>query len=424
MEIPLHKELMAGVRFPSIENATGFDHEAHLSVASGSAGAGSRHPIRLALALGGIDRGRSGIGRYARAVLPRLIAEVTRDGGSLVAMGTRRDFEDCAEQLEGAERLAIPDVCDAPGASAIWHLARSATRAARAGASVLLLPAGNRRAALGAGVPTVAVVHDLAPLRVPGKYDALRTFYLRRMLTAALRRTTELVADSNATRDDLLLAGCSAERVRVVHCGVDTTRFRRAASSEALVRAARLGHGLARPYLLYPARLEHPGKNHVRLLNAFALSTLRKEHDLVLAGADWGAEKRIRQEIARLGLTTRVRLLGYVPDDSLAGLLAGAEAVLVVGLYEGFGLPALEALASGRPVVVARTGASLESVGRLGVPCDPYDEISMRAAMERAVADVRVRERAGLEGPAWAAAWSWDRTARGLVDACLAAARR
>ena len=411
---------MAGVRFPSVENATGADPQPRLSVAGGSQRPRSRAPIRVAVALGGIDRGRSGIGRYAQAVLPRLIAEVTRTGGSVAAMGTRRDFEDCAEQLAGADRVAIPDACDAPGPSALWHLARAAGRARRAGASVLLLPAGNRRAALGAAVPTVAVVHDLAPLRVPGKYDALRTFYLRRMLTAALRRTTQLVADSNATRDDLLLAGCSAERVRVVHCGVDTSRFR-AASSEALIRAARLGHGLARPYLFYPARLEHPGKNHVRLLNAFALSTLRKDHDLVLAGADWGAEKRIRQEIARLGLTTCVRLLGYVPDESLAGLLAGAEAVLVVGLYEGFGLPALEALASGRPAVVARTGASLESVGRLGVPCDPYDEISMRAAMERAVADVRVRERAALEGPGWAAAWSWDRTARGLVDACLAA---
>ena len=415
---------MAGVRFPSIEKAAGAELQAGPSTGNGhgSTQARSRSPIRVAVALGGIDRGRSGIGRYALAVLPRLIAEVTRGGGSVAALGTRRDFEDCGEHLVGAERVAIPDACDAPGPSALWHLARAAGRAARARADVLLLPAGNRRAALGAAVPTVAVVHDLAPLRVPGKYDALRTFYLRRVLTAALRRTTQLVADSNATRDDLLAAGCAAERVRVVHCGVDTTRFRRAATSDALVQQARLAYGLARPYLFYPARLEHPGKNHVRLLNAFALSRLRRDHELVLAGADWGAESRIRQEIARLGLATQVRLLGYVPDDSLAGLLAGAKAVFVVGLYEGFGLPALEALASGRPVVVARTGASLESVGRLGIPCDPYDEISMQAAMERAVDDVRVRERAAVEGPSWAATWSWDRTATGLVDACLAAA--
>jgi glycosyltransferase involved in cell wall biosynthesis len=109
-----------------------------------------------------------------------------------------------------------------------------------------------------------------------------------------------------------------------------------------------------------------------------------------------------------------------VPPETLAVLFAGAEAVLVVGLHEGFGLPVLEGLASGRPVVASRTGAALESAGDLGIPCDPRDEASLRGALERAAADTALRERAAAEGPAWADKWSWSETASGLLAACHA----
>lgn len=380
--------------------------------------------MRVVIAMGGADRGRSGIGRYLREVLPRLNEQLVRRGGTLLALGTQRDFGDWDSELQGIGRVRVPDACQSAAANALWHLTLAGRASRRVAADVLLLPAANRRVSFRSTVPTVAVVHDLAQLHVPGKYDALRMFYARRVLVCALRTANALVTVSDATRGDLVRAlGCEPECVRVVPNGVDTKRFELVDPGSEHVVAARRAMGLDRPYLIYPARLEHPGKNHFRLLEALARSGLRDSHQLLLTGEDWGAEGRIRDAIQRLGLESSVRLAGYVGDELLAALVAGAEAVLVVGLHEGFGLPALEGLAAGRPIVASRTGAALESAGSFAAPCDPRDETSLREALERVVTDTDLRRRARADGPGWAARWSWDATAAGLLDACSTVAR-
>ncbi|MFY0580620.1 glycosyltransferase [Cystobacter fuscus] len=135
-------------------------------------------------------------------------------------------------------------------------------------------------------------------------------------------------------------------------------------------------------------------------------------------GADWGGEARIRAEIQRLKLEGRVRILGFVADEFIPGLLADASAVIAVGLCEGFGLPALEALAMGRPVVVSNTGALPEVVGELGILCDPYDPSDMSAALTRVVGDTAWRERITREGPTYARRLNWDRSCDQLLSLC------
>jgi glycosyltransferase involved in cell wall biosynthesis len=373
--------------------------------------------VRLAIALGGTDWGRSGIGTYTRAVLPRLGRLLAKAGGSLIAIGTGRDFEAYADVLGGTERSTVSALIDRPALSASWYLARVGARARAVGADVLLLPAANRRVALLPGLPTVGVVHDLAQFNVPEKYDRLRTAYVRRLLPRVLASFGALAAVSHATRADVArILGWPLERVHVVPNGVDAERF--APASRDAIAEARASAALQGPYLLYPARLEHPGKNHLRLLRAYASSPVRDSHLLVLAGADWGAEGLIREEFQRLGLGQRVRLLGYVADALLPGLLAGADAVIAVGLCEGFGLPALEALAAGRPVVAARAGALPEVVGELGILCDPLDPTDIAAALARAVSDGPHAARVRREGPAHARQRSWERTCEGLLALC------
>jgi glycosyltransferase involved in cell wall biosynthesis len=112
-----------------------------------------------------------------------------------------------------------------------------------------------------------------------------------------------------------------------------------------------------------------------------------------------------------------------VPDEVLPKLLAGANSVAMVGLREGFGLPALEALATGRPVFASNTGALPEVVGDLGALCDPFSEDSIREALDRTVGDQDLRARVVSEGPASARERGWGATAQKLVEICLAAAR-
>jgi glycosyltransferase involved in cell wall biosynthesis len=379
--------------------------------------------LRVAIALGGTDRGRSGISTVVRSVLAGLRKSLQGRGGALVAFGAEADRAAFASELEGVEWRETPRAFDRPGPNALWHLFRSGPLAARLGADVLLLPAANRRLTAFSPIPTVAVVHDLSQLHVSAKFDRLRMFYAKHVLVSALAGATELVAVSEATRTDLREAlSCPSHRIRLIPNGVNTSRFSVPLAGDPRIAAARDSLSLHGPYLLYPARLEHPGKNHLRLLQAFAQSAAASKHKLVLAGADFGGGELIRREVARLGIGHRVRALGFVPEPLLPGLVAGADAVMMVGLHEGFGLPALEALASGRAVAASNTGALPEVTGHLAALCDPRSVASIGRALDRTLADESLRTLALAEGPQWAAARSWDKTIDGLVAACVSAA--
>jgi glycosyltransferase involved in cell wall biosynthesis len=378
--------------------------------------------MRIAFFLGGSDLGRSGIGVYVREVLPRLAALAEGAGDGLVVTGTQREHAAFDTAALPVERRTLPSIFDSPGPSALLHLGATGALALCAGADVALLPAANRRIGSISVVPTVAVVHDLAQLTVRGKYDALRMAYVRYAVMSALRRASVLVAVSNATRDDLATSlGRPPQSIRVVPNGVDADRFRPMGRRDPRVLEALSAHSIHAPYLLYVSRLEHPGKNHLRLIRAFARCAVRPTHELLLVGADWGALEAIEAVAAEEGVADRVRWLGFVPDHELPALTAAADAVVMVGLREGFGLPALEAIAAGRPVCASNTGALPEVVGPHARLCDPEDERSIGDALEAVVMDGALRQRAREDGPAWAAARGWQATAEGLYEACRVA---
>ncbi len=378
--------------------------------------------MRIAVALGGTDNGQSGIGVYVRSVLPALRLVAERNGDVVFVVGTAKEAAAVHARRSHLD-VVLPSHWDAPAASAAFYLGGGASRAAaRAGADVLLLPAANRRAEVVGSCPTVGVVHDLAQLHVSDKYDVLRMAYFRHVLKMALPTATELVAISAATRKDLApFLGRAEDSIRIVANGIDFEKFSPLPEDGERARAQRQKHGLEGPYMLYVSRLEHPGKNHLRLLDAYASSSLRGEVTLVLAGKDWGARAAIIEKAEALGIASHVRLLGFVDDESLLGLYAGASAALMLGLAEGFGLPALEALSMGITVVASSTGGLPEVVGDLGILCDPFDVTDIGKALVRAQTDAGGRARIRVEGPRHAASRGWESTAAGLYEACLAA---
>ncbi len=381
--------------------------------------------MKVAFTLGGTDNGRSGLSTYVRAVLPEFVREARDANLDVVVLGTQKEFAVYGEAVGNTERCVLPSWADSAAGSAIFYLLLASHRAKKAGADVVLYTAANRRIGVLPGIPSVAVVHDLGQLHIEGKYDLLRMAYAKIVVIGSLRAATRLVAISEATRRDLESAlkrsnaASPSQSVDVVLNGIDAKRFVPLKADAPEVLAARTATGIEGPYILYVGRLEHPGKNHLRLIRAFAKSRVRDSHCLVLVGAEWGARAMLEQEIERLGLVERVSYVGFVATEHLAPLVAAADAVAMVGLREGFGLPALEALATGRPVFCSNTGALPEVVGDLAAQCDPFDERSILEAMERSVFDKGLRQRIEEEGPSYAAEHGWNRTARGLLRSCI-----
>jgi glycosyltransferase involved in cell wall biosynthesis len=252
---------------------------------------------------------------------------------------------------------------------------------------------------------TVVTVHDLGYLYFPEAHTRRQRLELHLSTAWNARVASRVIAISEATRSDLIQHyRISPERIRVVHHGVEP-RFRPTTDGAALAR-----YNLPPRYLLYLGTLQ-PRKNLERLLQAYA----RLPGDappLVLAGARGWYFERIAAAIAALGLGERVLLPGYVADEDVPALLTGATALVYPSLYEGFGLPALEAMACGTAVIAARTSSLPEVVGEAGLLVDPLSVEEIAAAMQRLLADAALRADLGRRGRERAALFSWDRCAR------------
>lgn len=284
---------------------------------------------------------------------------------------------------------------------------------------MVFMPAGNRRLSFGYGMPSVGTVHDFSQLHVPQKYDALRMFYIMRVLPAMMRKLTRVIAVSESTQRDLVsFARVPAERVEVIHNGADLLRFGPGGRGEA--RSDVEAHlGVPGPFLLYVSRLEHPGKNHVRLLEAF--SRLRREHGiphrLVLAGGRWSGAEAIDAKVAELGLSDAVVFTGFVSEDLLPRLYLASDVFVFPSLFEGFGIPVLEAMASGTPVCAAATSSIPEVVGDAGLLFDPTDVAAIADAVWRLLEDAQLRARLAATGLRRASDFTWDKAAARVLAA-------
>ncbi len=269
---------------------------------------------------------------------------------------------------------------------------------------------------------SVLTIHDLQPLDLPGNFSRTKRAYITSMIGRSARAAAVVCVPSEFTRGRVVeLLGVEPEKVRVVPWFVHGPRPERSGSS--------VGSGSddppvpAAPYFLYPA-ITYPHKQHRLLLDAFSL-VAREDPSvtLVLAGGEGQCEADVRARVTALGLDDRVRRTGRVSRDRLEALYSGAAAVVVPSNYEGFGLPALEAMVRGCPVVAAAAGSLPEVVA----PSDLVDaaDVTAWAAAMQSVLALSPLERAERisQGHELAARFSPRRTGTDLVAAYRAAAK-
>ena len=243
----------------------------------------------------------------------------------------------------------------------------------------------------------VLTLHDLSPLEHPEWYRPAFAVWYRLFLPLLVRRVRCILTLSRHVRSKIIARfNLPAERVIAIPAGVDATRFNRLSSPGSLGR-----------YILFVGSLQ-PRKNISALLSAWML--IEKQHpqvSLILAGT---VGRVFRQEVFSHDMQ-RVHFAGYVPESALPGLYAGAEAFILPSLDEGFGLPVLEAMACGTPVVASWSGALPEVVGDAGLLCDPSDPAAMAGALDEYLRDADLRHFMSERGQQRAAQFSWQASA-------------
>lgn len=258
---------------------------------------------------------------------------------------------------------------------------------------------------------SVITVHDLTFLHYPDFITADSHAYYNQQIEWAVQHADHILADSHATKSDLVsMLDVSPSRVTVVHLAADSA-FR--PLSEAHARRSAAQYGLEPGYLLCVGTLE-PRKNLPGLLQAYRLlldAQVTTAPLVVIGGKGWLYEE-VFQRVEALRLAGRVHFLHDVPDDDLPGLYNGAVLLTTPSFYEGFGLPALEAMACGTPVVVADRSSLPEVVGEAGLLVNPDDVESIAGALTRVLTEGSLQARMRERGLVQAARFNWLRSAQ------------
>jgi glycosyltransferase involved in cell wall biosynthesis len=367
-------------------------------------------PVHVALNLVFLVPGETGgMETHARELIPRLHAS----GDVKVTAFVNREAAEAADGPWGeivpmevvpvrarnrigwvrGEQQYVPQMAERAGCDLVHSLASTAPLRGR--------------------TPRVTTVHDLNYKLVPGTHFGLRGVGMRLLVPAAVRRSRRVMVDAASTKRDLAAhLGTPGRKVDVVPLGVSALPAVTPAT-EAELRA-KLGLG-ERPVVL-SVSAKRPHKNIARLLDALAAIEPARRPALVVPGYPTPYEAELRARAHAVGVAGDVVWLSWVSAEELEGLYALATVVAFPSLYEGFGLPVLEAMARGVPVATSNRSSLPEVAGDAALSFDPEDTGAIRAAMERLLTDEGERRRLRAAGLARAKRFSWERTAALTID--------
>jgi glycosyltransferase involved in cell wall biosynthesis len=371
----------------------------------------------------GCDGGKSGVGQYAMHLM-REFSHTAPDArfDALLAPGEEPLF---ASDAERTRPIYVPERVRGAMANLVWQQWAIPRLAAKNGYDLVFIPAGNRRMPYWTPCPRVGTFHDLAIAHLVGKYDRIHTIFNRRVLPALTRKLTLVISVSEFTKRDLIEhVGVPEERIIVIPHAADTQVYYPRDKVESSRRVAER-FGVKPPYLIYVSRIEHPGKNHLRLIRAFARlkEKERLPHQLVLAGSDWHGAETVHAEAAAAPCAKDIVFTGFAPQDCIPDLYCGAEALVFPSLFEGFGMPILEAMACGLPVACANVASLPEAAGGAALLFDPLDEDSIESALRSILLDEPVRADCVARGDRRIAEYSWTDVARKTFDVFIRATR-
>lgn len=395
-----------------------------MALRSGHPATAARQGVRLVLSVDAIMPPLTGIGRYAWELAKRLPAAP--------GIGDVRYFSLGRWVSDPQALLGVPAVAQAT------RRVLAGSRLAQAGFRLLSpLLVGGRLRGFGDHLyhspnfflpafpgRSLATFHDLSVFLHPQYHPPARVDFMRREIAKALQRADFLITVSDFTRREVIAhLGWPEERVRAVPLGVDAAyRPYTPEQTRAVLGSFGLEHG---GYCLCVATIE-PRKNIDGLLSAYAAlpEALRRRYPLVLAGGPGWQSGQTHARMEGLARAGWLRYLGYVREEALPALFAGAHGFLFPSFYEGFGLPVLEAMASGVPVLCSGRASLPEVAGDSALIVEPEDGDALAAGIRRLIEDEVWRAAARVRARERAARFTWAATAEGTVAVYRAVAER
>jgi len=359
------------------------------------------------------DSGKSGVGTYVTQLLKR----IPPSGALFELFGWEYDrftFSEYAPNLEFLPRCSM----NGKSANALWHLFKYPDFAQSRAYNACFFPAAHKQPPYKSPCPTVGVVHDMAAYWGTRRTREHLGAVLRVVLPNSLRRLDRIIAVSEWVKQELLeLVGVKESLVEVVPNGINHEAFYprpHSEESELLIQP----FSFRRPYILCVSRIDHPVKNHIRLITAFGIFKERTgyPHRLVLAGGDSNNAVKVKAAAAASAWRNDIFFTGHFPLQSLPELYSGADFAVFPSMYEGFGMGVIEAMASGIPTACARAASLPETAEHAALYFAPHDPEDMADRMVALASDRTLHyecRRLGLER---ARAFSWDRCVQRTLE--------
>lgn len=366
--------------------------------------------MRIGISTSVIQRGQTGVAQYLFALLRAFLRHADEHQFVLFTLEDDLHLFDFAKGR--MQIVPVPERFRPPIKNILWHQMKFPWLARTQQINVLHVPS-YRRLLWPHPCPLVGTIHDLAPFHLGKKYDRARMFYGRVIARHLASRQDQIITISqNTARDVRQFFNIEPGRIRVIYNGVEHNRFFPGSREQAQAEMAQR-YNLQAPFFLYVARLEHPAKNHVRLINAFSQFKNQTGSDwqLVFGGSDWHGAEAIRAAVQQSPFAPDIRLLGFVSNENLPNLYRAADVFVYPSLYEGFGMPPIEAMACGCPVLCSTCGSLGEVVGSAAAIINPEDVDSMANQLGSLASDAALRERLRTAGLVQAKKFSWVRTA-------------
>ena len=357
----------------------------------------------------GLDHGRSGLGSYLLSLLPVLPKD---DDIEYRLFGSEMDrYTFTGERGIPFESVSVPDSLNA---ERLWHTFNANTFARRHKYDVVFFASGSRMLPVRNKVPSVAVVNDILST-VLSSYDYLSAS----MLKKALNRASYIICASNYIKKDLIRSGIRSNNIEVIHNGINHSMFfpvQHDSTSDGIVDIKPFA--IKRPYFIYASRMTGPEKKHVELIKAFTAfkEKTKLPYRLVIAGSESKYGEEVHKAVFNSSAASDIFLTGFFPHESFPELYRNAEACIFPSVNEGVGLPVLEAMACGIPVLCSSSGALGEMAGNNAIFFDSDNIDEMESCMERIVEDKDLKEKLIAGAVEWVSRYTWEKTASKTME--------